>query len=490
MADRQHPPKHPPHPPHLHELDHPDATHVRGTFAGKIGFILAAAGSAVGLGNIWKFPYIVGENGGSAFILVYLVCILLVGVPVLLAEFVIGRAAQTSQVSAYRRLAPGKPWFLNGAMGLFCGWFILAFYCPVAGWVLAYGVKMALGMFQVDGMNPAQMGDYFEKQTGELITGSWEPLIWMLVILLLTCGIIAFGIEGGVERSCKILMPLLLFIMTLLAIRSLTLDGMSEGLVFLFKPDFAKLSPKAILTALSHCFFTLSLAMGAMMTYASYVKPHVDMSKMAVQVAALDTFIALFAGLIIFPAVFAFGMEPTAGPALIFQTLPTIFMQMPFGQLLGTAFFLLVTVAAITSTISLMEPIVTWMVDDLDWRRLRATVVTFLGIALLAAPVSLASGASAPLGEATTRFFEWFGLEGMTLFDFFDALTQKIMMPVGALVICLFIGFGWNRGKILQEAVGTLRRPGRVLVWWYWTCTILSPILILLVLLFGFGVFD
>ena len=480
-----------PHHPHPHDFNHSDAHHVRGTFAGKIGFILAAAGSAVGLGNIWRFPYLTGENGGAAFILVYLICIALVGMPVMLAEFVIGRSTQTNQVAAYKELAPGKPWFLNGAMGLVTGLLILGFYCPVAGWVLDFGVKMTLGLFKVKGMTDPQMMEYFGAQTAALTGGTWEPLIWMVVIMAMTAGIISFGIESGIERACKVLMPMLIIIMLLLMLRSLTLPGidenhsMSQGLAFLFKPDWSKITPTAVLEALGQAFFTLSLAMGAMMTYASYVNRDINLSRMVVNITALDTLVALLAGLIIFPAVFAFGLEPSSGPTLIFVTLPTIFAKMHFGRLIGATFFLLVTVAAITSTISLLEPIVTWLVDDHKLNRRPATWLTSLVVILFGIPACLSAGDTSPLAGFKIPFI---GGE-QTIFGLYDAMTSNLMMPIGGFVICMFIRFGWQRSRIVQETVGTHGRPGFIIFLWYRVVTIITPILILLVLLNKLGVF-
>lgn len=472
---------------HKHDANAPDDYHVRGNFATKLGFILAAAGSAVGLGNIWRFPWLVGENGGSAFILVYLICIVIVGMPVMLAEFIIGRHTQTDQVSAYSEIRPGTPWCLNGLLGLVSGLLIMSFYAPVAGWVLAFGCKMGLGMFgEARGMDTEAMTVFFQDASGSIIGGTTEPIVWMLVIMVITGGIIAMGVEGGIERACKVLMPTLLGIMVLLLIRSLTLPGMSGGLAFLLKPDFSKISGMTILEAMSQAFFTLSLAMGAMMTYASYVRKEVNLSKMVVSVASIDTGIALLAGLIIFPAVFAFGMEPAAGPALIFHTLPVVFTQMPLGHVIGTAFFLLLTVAAITSTISLVEPIVTWFVDGLGIRRIYGTLAVVTLIVALAIPVTLSVSGDSGLFVLLVQGED--GVSRMPLFDVFDFLATKLAMPIGAIVICLFTAFGMKRAMVLKEAVGTEGTPGRAIYLWYWVCITLSPVLILLVLLQGLGV--
>lgn len=477
---------HQPHP-HLHDSKGVDDYHVRGQFGSRLGFILAAAGSAVGLGNIWKFPYMTGENGGSAFIILYLICVFIFGLPVMLGEFVIGRATQTDQVTAYSVLSPGRPWGLNGLMGLLSGLLILSFYCPVAGWMLCYGVRMATGGFDVAGMNHEQIGDYFNGQMMTLLQANtpetwYVPIIYMLIIAVITGTIILMGVESGVERACKILMPALFILMLLMIVRSLTLPNIGGGLSFLFKPDFGKISWSTLLSAMGMAFFSLSLAMGAMMTYASYVDKKENLVKMALSVTLLDTAVALLAGLMIFPAVFSAGLDPNAGPGLVMQTLPVIFMSMPLGKIAGTIFFLLLTVAAITSSISLMEPIVTWLVDGLNIRRGYAAVMVLLLIVILAIPVSL-SVTGDGLMVLNIR-----GLTSMPLFDVMSYLAENVFMPLGAIIICMFLLLsGWKRSAILQEAVGTEGTVTTAVKLWYWTAVTITPLGILFILLNSSG---
>lgn len=458
---------------HSHRMaDPPDQHHVRGHFATRVGFILAAVGSAVGLGNIWKFPYVMGENGGAAFLLVYLGCILLVGLPVLLAEFVIGRAGETSAVGSYRKLARG-PWWLNGLLGVAAGFFILSFYSAVAGWVLRYFVNGTVSGFA------AYAGDASAERFVGLISSAGEPIVYQFLVMAMTAGILFFGIEKGIERAARFLMPLLFLILLLLLVRSLTLPGAMEGLAFMFQPDFGKLSWKSVLEALGHSFFTLSIGMGVMITYASYVDRDVHLGKTAGTVATLDTGIALLAGMVIFPAVFAFGMEPGTGPALMFITLPQVFAQMPLGHVVGAAFFFLVFIAALTSTISILEPVVTWLVDDMDLTRWVASAVAGGLIFVVGIPATLSVSEGGLLHGFTLPF-----LGGpVTIFDFLDNVSSKFMLPIGGLVACLFIVFAWGRKNAMAEVTGTdgdNASPFAKL--WFWTVATVAPAGIIVIL--------
>ncbi|MCG8685409.1 MAG: sodium-dependent transporter, partial [Desulfobacterales bacterium] len=321
----------------------------RDSFSGKYGFIAAAAGSAIGLGNIWKFPYITGIYGGSAFIIVYLICILLIGLPIMLSEITVGRRAQKGIFGAYKTLAPGTPWFFSGYMGIAAAFLILSFYGVVAGWTMEYVVKAVTGTFS--GKTPDEIGTMF----GSFIGQPFKPLIWQLTFMALTCFIVIAGIKNGIEKYSKILMPILLAILLLLCIRSVTLEGASKGFEFLFSPDFSKLSGEAILAALGHAFFSLSLGMGTLITYGSYVKKTENIAPLAAHITIADTVIALLAGTAIFPAVFAFGITPSAGPGLVFVTLPNVFQQMPLGYIFCILFFFLLAIAALTSSISILE---------------------------------------------------------------------------------------------------------------------------------------
>src|SRR6056297_477972 len=297
----------------------------RDGFGSKFGAIAAAAGSAIGLGNIWRFPYVVGENGGGAFLFIYLAFIFAIGIPVMLSEFTIGRKAQRNPFGAFRKLAPGKPWYLVGLMGVVAAFMILAFYTAVAGWTLEYIYQSIMNGF--GGKSPNEINTMFET----FRQGSFRPILWFVIFMFLSGFIVASGVKKGIERYAKILMPVLLILIIILCIRSVTLPGAKDGLLFLFKPDFSKITGNTILEALGQAFFSLSIGMGTLITYGSYINRKENLGSTAVQVSIADTFIAVLAGVAIFPAVFAFGINPAEGPELVFITLPNIFLQMPGG---------------------------------------------------------------------------------------------------------------------------------------------------------------
>ncbi|HCX99284.1 MAG TPA: sodium-dependent transporter, partial [Bacteroidales bacterium] len=310
---------------------------LRDNFGSRFGIIAATAGSAVGLGNIWKFPYVAGENGGGAFLLIYLFFVLAIGVPVMMSEFAIGRRGQKNAYGSFGVIAPGKRWNLIGLMGVVAAFFILAFYSSVAGWTLQYIVSSVSHSFA--GQSIADLENTFNT----LIVNPIKPVVWQLVFMVLTALIVLAGIKKGIEKYTKLLMPLLLLLIIVLCIRSVTLEGGKAGLEFLFKPDFSKVTAKTFLYALGQAFFSLSLGMGALITYSSYFSKKENLASTAVSVALSDSLIAILAGVMIFPAVFAFGIEPTCGPSLVFITLPGIFQQMFWGDFFGTIFFILLT---------------------------------------------------------------------------------------------------------------------------------------------------
>ena len=410
----------------------------RDGFSSKIGIIAAAAGSAIGLGNIWKFPYITGIYGGAAFILVYLVCIALIGLPVMLSEFLIGRRAQKNAIGSFKKLKPNSPWFMTGWMGFMAAFMILSFYGVVAGWTLDYVVKAAMNSFK--GMSPDDIGNTF----GSLITSTWTPIIWQLIFMAMTAAVILGGVKDGIEKYAKILMPLLLVIIVVLDIRAITLPGASEGIAFLFKPDFSKMSAEAVLSALGHAFFSLSLGMGTMITYGSYIGKKENLGETALQVTIADTAIALLAGLAIFPAVFAFGIEPSAGPGLVFITLPNVFQQMPGGYFFGILFFVLLAVAALTSSISILEVVVAYFTEDLKMNRTKATVIATAAISVFGVICSLSMGPLAgmkfPIMNGSVNFFDWF-----------DWISANLLLPLGGLFISLFVGWGMLKEDVLDE---------------------------------------
>ena len=405
----------------------------RGSFTSRFGATVAVGGSVVGLGNIWRFPYVAGENGGAAFIVVYILMSFLVAVPIMLSELSIGRQARRSLHGAMARLAPRTPWRFTGTLGVVTALVIVSFYCVVAGWALNF-----LGRSVVDdfaGQTPAEI-------TGGLklfIDSGWRPVVWMSVFLLLTSGIVLFGVEKGIERFNKILMPLLVVMLIGLGVNSLFLEGFREGISFVLRPDFSKIDGGVVFQALGQAFFSLSIGMGAMTVYGSYVRKGESLPRIAGTVAISDVCIAILSGIAIFPAVFTFGINPTSGPELVFMTLPNIFQQMPGGYWISIAFFAILFMAAITSSVSLVEAIVAWLMEEFRMSRRRA--------------LALATGTIFVLGSlCAVSQIEGSGLRvlGMDIFDLFDRASSTVLMPIGALLIVLFAGWVMD-GKMLRN---------------------------------------
>ncbi len=430
----------------------------RGSFSSKFGIIAAAAGSAIGLGNIWRFPYVLGESGGGAFLLIYLLFVLSIGIPVMLSEFVIGRSTQMNPFGAFRKLAPGQPWFIVGIMGIIAAFMILAFYSAVGGWTLEYLYNSILNRFT--GKNPDEISQIFENFRGN----SYRPLLWQVIFMAFTFLIVVAGIEKGIEKYSKILMPVLLILLIVIAIRSITLPAVSEkinpaeGLKFLFKPDFSKLKAKVIFDALGQSFFSLSIGMGALITYGSYIKKKDNLGSSALIISLSDTFIAVLAGIAIFPAVFALGFNPQSGEGLVFKILPAIFQNMPGGYFISILFFVCLSVAALTSSISLLEVVVTTSVEELKLSRRKASVIAAALITMLGAVCALSwytfKGFSVnTLNESTGQ---------MVQFNFFMILeffALKFLLPVGGLLIVIYLGWFYRKKNILKELSnqGTLK---------------------------------
>ena len=401
---------------------------IHGQWSGRMAFILAATGSAVGLGNIWKFPYITGENGGGAFVLVYLFFIAAVGVPIMIAEVMLGRRGRQSPINTMRTLATeeGRPqvWSLLGWFGVIAGFLILSYYSVIAGWALSYVFRTASGMFTgatADGVNSIFVS---------LVSDPEKMLAWHALFMLGTMMVVARGVRNGLEKMITILMPGLFILLLVLLFYSASTGYFMQGVEFLFTPDFSKLTGPGVLTAMGHAFFTLSLGMGAIMVYGSYLPKNTSIAKATVTIALADTLVAITAGLVIFPIVFANGLEPGAGPGLIFQTLPIAFGKMQAGVLIGTLFFVLLVFAAWSSSISLIEPAVAWLVENHGMNRLYASV--FIGIATWT--LGLGSMLSFNLWSGYTLF-------GLSFFDFLDYLTANIMLPLGGLFIAIFAGW-------------------------------------------------
>ncbi len=411
-----------------------NANKKREHWATRAGFVLATAGSAVGLGNIWRFPYMTGEHGGAAFILIYLVAVLLLGYPLVVNEMVLGRAAQRDPVGVFKVLAPNSPWWLVGALGVFTGFIILSYYAVVAGWSLAYIYKVVVATV-VPGIDHARV---FQDHVGSV----WEPILWQALFLILTVGIIAAGVVKGIQRWSMVLMPVLFVLLLVLIVRSVTLPGAGEGLAYYLRPDFSKVTGRTLLAALAQAFFSLSLGMGAIMTYGSYLDDKDEIPSNAMMVGGLDTGVALLAGFALFPAIFALGFEPGAGPGLAFITLPAVFAQMPLGAFFGVLFFILLGIAALTSAISLLEVVTAWLMDEKDWSRKRAAVVMGLVIFIVGLP--------ATLGYSVLKDFSFPGLN-KDLLDTYDWISNSILLPVGGFMMAIFTGYVWGAKHAIAE---------------------------------------
>jgi neurotransmitter:Na+ symporter, NSS family len=400
----------------------------------NIGIILAAAGSAIGLGNIWKFPYITGEYGGGAFLFVYLIFIAAIGLPVMLSELLIGRRARRNAFGSFKRLAPKTFWYITGFLGVVSAYLILSFYGVVAGWSMHYASEAIQG--HLTNKTPAE----FETLFFNFIALPVKPVLWQLLFMILTAVIVILGIKNGIERFSKILMPVLVFILLILVVRSVTLPGAGKGLTFLFKPDFQKLTREGILNALGHAFFSLSLGMGTLITYGSYVSKKNSLGSTALQVTIADTIVAILAALAIIPAVFAFNIEPGSGPGLVFITLPNVFQQMPGGMVFSSLFFILLGVAALTSSISILEVVVTFLVEEINIGRKMATLIAASTISVVGVFCSLS------MGKLSSPVFL-----GQNFFDTLDFFAANVFLPFGGLLIALFIGWFYGKKKTLHE---------------------------------------
>lgn len=424
------------------------ATVERANFSSKLGIILASAGSAVGLGNIWRFPCQVGENGGAAFILVYILCVLFLGIPVMVSEFLIGRHSRSNTATAYKVLAPGTPWSWVGMIGVTTGFLILGYYGVVAGWTLEYTVASAAGMLSGE--------QDFTAFFNGFVSNPWKPVLFMVLFMLATHFVIVRGVKDGIEKFSKIMMPLLLLIICILVICSFSMPGTVEGLAFMLKPDFGKVTSKVVLDAMGQAFFSMSIGMGCLCTYASYFTKDANLVKTAGSVAVIDTMIAVMAGFIIFPAVFSVpGLSVNAGPGLVFVTLPNVFnlafSGMPWlGYVFSLMFYVLLVLATLTSTISLHEVSTAYFHETFGLSRTKAAWCVTGGCSFLGMFCALSFGV---LGDVT--------LFGMTIFDLFDFVTAKLMLPLGGMLISVFTGWQLERKVVRDEVTngGKLHMP-------------------------------
>ena len=440
----------------------------RDGFGSKIGIIAAAAGSAIGLGNIYRFPCELGNNGGAAFLLVYLIVVVFLGIPVMLSELVIGRRGQSNAVGAFKKLAPKSAWPIVGYMGVLCGFIIFAFYSTISGWTLEYIVKSVSNSFQ--GKDLAAM----EQDFSNFHDMGWRNVMWQAIFIFLTGFVVFKGVQNGIERYAKILMPVLLVILVILGVRPATLPGAKDGLVFLFKPDFSKITGKVLISALGQGFFSLSLGMGALITYGSYIKKDDNLTSTAFSVVLSDTLIALLAGIVIFPAAFSFGINPQAGMGLVFNTIPMIFNQMMGGYWFCIIFFVLLAIAALTSTISLLEVVVAYLSEELHIKRQWATVLACVATMLIGsfASLSLKSNTSLAFG-------------GRTVFDWMDFISSNILLPLGGVLIVLFVGWRLGKSHFFDEVTnsGKLKSPLKRII--LFIIRYLAPLAIIVIFISG-----
>lgn len=431
----------------------------RENWGSRIGFIMAAAGSAIGLGNIWRFPYLTGTNGGGAFILIYLVIILGIGLSVMTAEFAIGRRASLAAAGAFKKF--DRRFTFVGVLGVISAFFIMGFYPVVGGWALAYVFKSVTGLLS----NTSAIADYF----GNFISSPIEPVIWMILYLLANIVIVAKGVQSGIEKASKIMMPILYVLLIVIIIRSVTLPGASKGLEFLFKPDFSKVNGSTFLAALGQAFFSLSLGMGCMITYGSYLSKKENLPKNALLVTGMDTCAALLAAIAIFPALFAYGMEPTQGPGLVFVVVPTIFSQMGvIGIILSVLFFIILTLAALTSSLSLLEVVTAYLIDERKMERKKAVSI--------ASSLMIVTGILSSLSLGLLSDFKV--LFGVGFFDFFDIITDKIFLAIGGMLIAIYTGWFMKKEDIKDELTNGGTIEFKLFNVWYAVTKYIVPVAI------------
>lgn len=446
----------------------------REEWGSRIGFILSAAGSAIGLGNIWRFPYLVGENGGAAFIIVYLLCVFVIGLSLVIAEILIGRTAQKNPVGSFRFLSNGNPFWIGlGLLGVITGVIILSYYNVIAGWSLGYVVESIMGMFQNLG-NPNEASILFKQFSS---SASWS-LFYCACFMLLTIGIIYFGVKKGIELGSKWMLPLLILLVIILDIRGIAIKGAKAGILYLVKPDFSLINARVVLMALGQAFFSLSLGMGALLTYGSYMSKKENIPFCSLSMVTLDTLVALLAGFMIFPALFALGLKQEQGVTLVFNVLPILFNSMSGGYFFRIIFFVLVCLAALTSTISLLEVITSYIVDEFGLKRKPVSILAGSAVFLIGIPSALSFG-------------KWqnFHIFSRTFFEFMDFISVNIFLPIGGICIALFVGWFWSREKtlsFLQEGSPNFR--GTIAKAWLFIVRYVAPILILILFLNLLGI--
>lgn len=446
----------------------------RAKFGSKMGVILATAGSAIGLGNVWRFPYMAGENGGAAFIVFYILCVVILGLPCMVSEFIIGRHAQANTARAYNKISSSKIWTAVGCLSVLTGFLITSYYAVVSGWCLQYIYASLMGHLDGD-------PEYFKQYFANFSSNPVKPIVWTVVILGITHLVIQHGVRDGIERASKMLMPTLFILLLVLVVSSCLLPNAIAGIEFLFKPDFSKVTPDVLLSALGQAFYSMSIGMGCLCTYASYFSRHTNLLKSAVQIGVIDTFVAILAGLMIFPAAFSVGVSPDSGPSLIFITLPNVFQQafagMPVvGYVISLAFYALLSLAALTSLISLHEVSTAFFHEELRIGRKKAALIVTVSCSVLGAFCSLSLGG-----------YEVMSFLGKTLFDIFDFVTGQVFLPVCGFLTCLMVGWYLPHKLVRDEFTnwGTLR--GSLFHVYIFAIKYLCPACILIIFLHQFG---
>ena len=453
-----------------------DSQSPRANFGSKVGIILATAGSAVGLGNIWRFPYRTGEHGGAAFIIIYLACVLLLGIPCMLNEFIIGRHGAANSARAYAKLANGTPWKYIGLVGVITGFLIMGYYAVVSGWCLQYIFGSATG--QLHGDNAA-IQQYFT----DFSTDAWRPVVWTVVIILAAHFIIVRGIENGIEKASKLMMPTLFILLLIIVLAACMLPGASKGITFLLSPDFSKLDSDTILGAMGQSFYSLSVGMGCIVTYASYYSRDTHLTKSAVQISLVDSLIAILAGLMIFPAAFSVGIQPDSGPSLIFITLPNVFQQAfgsvpAVGYVVSLMFYTLLSLAALTSLMSLHEVATAYVHEEFNMSRKRASTLVVITCCVMGAICSLSLGA-----------VDGLSLFGQNIFSLFDFLTGQILLPLGGMLTCLFLGWYVPKATVREEFTNNGALRGTLFAFYLFLIRFICPLSILTVFLHQLGAF-
>lgn len=439
----------------------------RESFGNRFGVLVAMAGSAIGLGNLWRFPYLVGSYGGAAFIFVYIFCVFLLCLPIFMSEVIVGRRSRSNAYGAFKKLAPGTNWKWLGAVSVVTPIIVVSYYSVVGGWSVEYFLKACTLEFTT-GITQSEMGTMF----GRFISSVWSPIIGHTIFLLLTAAIVISGVKSGIEKFAKIMMPMLFVLIIVIAVRAATLPGAAEGMRYLFQPDFSKIDASVCAAALGQAFFSLSLGVGTILTYGSYVDKKENIAVSSTYTATADFVFALLASCAIMPAVFAFGLNPQEGPGLVFETLPFIFANMPLGWLVAILFFLALIVAALTSSISLYEVGVAYLVEERHYSRRGASITVFIVAWVLGILCSLSFG---PLSG--------FHIFGQTIFNLFDKLSANFLMPVGGLLLVIFVGWVMKKEDVMDEFTngGTLRGNRRISGFVYFLIRYVCPVAVLAV---------